>query len=82
MAVSVPLSSDLHQRHLAHEDGVLVLLNVKVLQVLHDLQLVLCEVSEEKIVSFLLQPVGGDTVCDMVNPPSRCLRTHVNVQES
>lgn len=54
VAVSVPLSSDLLQRHLAHEDSILVLPNVKVLQIMHYLQLVLCEVSEEKIVCHFL----------------------------
>lgn len=38
----VPFRSHILQRDLAHEDGILVLLDVEVLQFLHDLQLVLC----------------------------------------
>lgn len=58
VAVFVPLPSDLLQRDLTHEDSVLVLLNVKVLQILHYLQLVFCEVGKTKTgcnPSFLLR---------------------------
>lgn len=48
MSVFVPLPGDVLQRHLAHEDGVLVLLDVEVLQILHDLQLVFCESQQTK----------------------------------
>lgn len=41
MAVFVPLPGNVLQRNLAHEDCILVLLNVKVLQIPHYLQLML-----------------------------------------
>lgn len=41
MAVFVPLPGNVLQRNLAHEDCVLVLLNVKVLQISRYLQLML-----------------------------------------
>lgn len=47
MAIPVPLPSNLFQGDLTHENGVLVLLDVKVLQILHDLQLVFCDVSQK-----------------------------------
>lgn len=48
VAVFVPLPSDLLQRDLTHEDSVLVLWNVKVLQILQYLQLVFCEVGKTR----------------------------------
>lgn len=53
MAVLVPLPSNLLQRDLTHENSILVLLNVKVLQILDYLQLVFCDLSKKN------QPVGG-----------------------
>lgn len=47
VAILVPLPSNLLQGDLAHENGVLVLLDVKVLQILHDLQLMFCDVSKK-----------------------------------
>lgn len=43
VAILVPLPSNLLQGDLAHENSVLVFLNVKILQILHYLQLVFCE---------------------------------------
>lgn len=43
VAVLVPLPGQVLQGHLAHEDGILLLLDVEILQVLHHLQLVLCQ---------------------------------------
>lgn len=43
MAVLVPLPRNLLQRDLTHENSILVLLNVKVLQILDYLQLVFCD---------------------------------------
>lgn len=45
--VLVPLPCNLLQGELTHENGVLVLLDVKVLQILHDLQLMFCDVRKK-----------------------------------
>lgn len=64
LAILVPLPSNLLQRDLTHENSILVLLNVKVLQILYYLQLVFCEASQKK------QPVGGDEASeDCLHPP-------------
>lgn len=47
VAVVVPLPTHILQRNLAHEDGILVFLNVQILQILHDLQLMFCVVSKD-----------------------------------
>lgn len=44
VSIFVPFPSHILQRHLTHEHCILVLLDVKVLQFLHHLQFVLCEV--------------------------------------
>ena len=43
VAVLVPLSRHVDQRNLAHEHGILVLLDVNILQLLHYLQLMRCQ---------------------------------------
>lgn len=53
MAILVPLPSNLLQRDLTHENSILVLLNVKVLQIMYYLQLVFCDLSKKN------QPEGG-----------------------
>lgn len=66
MAILVPLPGNLLQRDLTHENSILVLLNVKVLQILDYLQLVFCDLSEKN------QPVGGGDAsqkCDNVDLP-------------
>lgn len=47
MAVFVPLPRHVLQRNLTHEDGILVLLDVKILQILHYLQLMLCKLVKD-----------------------------------
>lgn len=48
MAILVPLPNHLLQRDLAHENSILVLLDVEVLQILYDLQLMFCDLGKKK----------------------------------
>lgn len=47
VSILVPLPSNLLQGDLAHENGILVFLDVKVLQILHQLQLMFCDVRKK-----------------------------------
>lgn len=49
VTILVPVPCNLLLGDLTHEHGVLVLLDVKVLQILHDLQLMFCDMSQEVI---------------------------------